>query len=319
MLLPKGRPIHEDLGTAYVKLDHLLKDLSEEGFSGYLELVNPLFSGVIFFEQGKISGAYTDPPSENPLMTLMEEASKEGTLNVYALPTEVVYILSTAVGGEKVFADLPVEIINMDGLLSYLSRESFTGSVKVEADESLLMILLFEGDPVELVCEGEEGVIQGEEVWAKLDEFKQSPNARLSLYRSVEGERKLEFDPRGIRSSIGNFFQVYVPAVEKILGQGKFGRLFREVSLELADTYPFLDPFAPQVVLKEDGLEIGEEVSVVELLEGMRELVGRVSQVVKAQKGEETFTRLVQELKLKLKGEPYIGVLWEALESGEKS
>ncbi len=314
MLLPKGRPIHQDLGTAYVKLDHLIKDLAGEGFSGYLELETPQFSGIIFFEQGKISGAYSDPPSENPLMTLMEEASKEGTLNVYALPTEVVYILSTAIGGEKIFKDLPMEIINLDGLLSYLARENFTGTVKVEAEDSLVMILLFEGEPLELICEGEEGVVQGEEVWTRLERFKQSPHAVLSLFKSVERERKVEFDPQGIRNSIKSFFQLYVPAVEKLLGQGKFGRLFREVSLELADSYPFMDPFAPQVVLKEDGLVIGEEVSVVDLLEGMRELVGRISQVVKEQKGRDALTKMIQELKLRLKGEPYLGAFWEAME-----
>ena len=319
MLLPKGRPVHEDLGTAYVKLDHLIKDLSGEGFSGYLQLENPNFSGILFFEQGKISGAYTDPPSENPLMALMEEASKEGTLNVYGLPTEMVYILSTSVGGEKVFQDLPMEIVNVEGLFSYLSRENFTGTVKVEGDDKILMILLFEGEPLELVCEGEEGLLQGEEVWARLEEFKGAPGAVLSLFKSVEGETKVEFDPQGVRNAIRGFFQVYVPAVEKLLGKGRFGRLFRQVSLELADSYPFLDPFAPQVTLKEDGLDIEEEVSVVELLEGMRELVGRISRVVKDQKGEGALSKMTQELKVRLKGEPYIGVFLEAMEGEGES
>ncbi len=319
MLLPKGKPLHEDLGTAYVKLDHLIKDLSSEGFSGYLQLENPGFSGIIFFEQGKISGAYTDPPSENPIMTLMEEASKEGTLNVYGLPTEMVYILSTSVGGEKIFQDLPLEIVNIEGLLSYLSRESFTGTVKVEGGDRVLMILLFEGEPLELVYEGEEGLVQGEEVWTRLEEFKETTGAVLSLFKSVEGETKVEFDPQGVRNAIRGFFQVYVPEVEKLLGQGRFGRLFRQVSLELADNYPFLDPFAPQVTLKEDGLDIKEEVSVVELLEGMRELVKRIAQVVKDQKGEGALYRMIQELKVRLDGEPYVGMFWEAMEGEEEN
>ena len=319
MLLPKGRPIHEDLGTAYVKLDHLVRDLIEEGFSGYLKLDNPDFSGVLFFEQGKISGVYTDSPADNPLMTLVKEGSKEGVLNVYSLPTEVVYILATATGGEKIFEDLPMEIINVDGLLSYLSREDFTGTVKIEADGELLLLLLFEGEPVELVYEGVEDVIQGEGVWAKLEEFKTLPQAKLSLFKSVETDRRLQFDPQGIRNSVKSFFQVYISAVEKLLGKGRFGRLFREISLELADEYPFLDPFAPQVILSGTTLDIEEDVSVLDLMEGMERIVREMSRVIKEQKGEKSFNRMVQELKVVLKNEPYMEGFWRSMEGEEQT
>ena len=135
MLLPKGRPIHEDLSTAYVKMDHLIRELKEEGFSGYLRLDNPEFTGILFFEQGKISGAYTAPAVPDPLLALMEEASSEGTVNVYGLPPEVVYILASAARGERVYSALPLEIISLERLMERLKRESLTGMMKVEDGE----------------------------------------------------------------------------------------------------------------------------------------------------------------------------------------
>lgn len=306
MLLPKGRPLHQDLGTAYVKMDHLIRELKEEGFSGYLRLDNPSFSGILFFEQGKISGAYTEPPSSNPLLAIMEESSKEGTVNVYGLPPEVVYILASSTHGEDVYGKLPLEIINMDRLMERLERDSFTGVMRLEDDEEVLMVLLFEGGAVEYLYEGEEA-LQGEDALGMLERFTKSTTASLSLYKSGVEEEELEFDPQEVLHSLNSFFAAYQPRVEVLLGKGRFERVFREASLSLAEEFHFLDPFAPLVRVTPEGLEVDERLSVIHVLEGVQELVKAMNSIVAERKGEREMNAIMDELASLLKDEPFLG------------
>ncbi len=310
MLLPKGRPVHRDLGTAYVKMDHLVRELREEGFSGYLCLENPEFTGVLFFEQGGISGVYTEPPTVDPLLTIMEEASREGTVNVYGLPPEVVYILASAARGERVYEALPLEIIHLDRLMERLERESFTGIMKLEDGDRDLTVLLFEGDQVEFLYEGEEA-LQGEEAMVKMEKLRTSPTALLYLFRSSGEERKeLEFDPQEVLEVLGGFFSAYRSQVERALGEGKFERVFREASLSLAERFPFLDPFAPLIRITPGGLEVDEGLSVIRLLEGIRELVRKMNSVVGEKKGEEAVRGIMGALAPSLADQPFVGSLF---------
>jgi hypothetical protein len=309
MLLPKGRPVHRDLGTAYVKVDHFIRELKEEGFSGYLCLENPDVKGVLFFEQGGISGAYTEPPTADPLLAIMEEASREGAVNVYGLPPEVVHILASAARGERVYEALPLEIVHLDRLMERLERESFTGIMKVEDGDRDLTVLLFEGDPVEFLYEGEEA-LQGEEAMAKLEELRSSLTALIYLFKSGEEREELEFDPQEVLEVLGGFFSSYRPQVEKALGEGKFERMFREASLSLAERFSFLDPFASLVRITPGGLEVEEGVSVVRLLEGIRELVKEMNRLVEEKKGKEAVKEIMGAIVSSLGDQPFVGSLF---------
>jgi len=309
MLLPKGKVVYKDLGTAYVKMDHFIKKLRGEGFSGYLCLENPGFRGVLFFERGNITEAYTEPPKADPLLAIMEESSREGTINVYGLPPELIYILASAARGERVYEALPVEIVNLDRLMDRLKRESFTGIMKLKDEDKELAILFFEGDPIEFLYEGEE-TLQGEEAVGKFKEFESSLTAGISLYKSVGERKELEFDPQEALDALRGFFSLYGPQVEKALGKGQFERVLREASLSLAEKFPFLDPFSPSVRITLNGLEVEEGLSVIRLLEGLKELVKEMNRLVVAKKGEETVKKIMETLASSLADQPFVGSLF---------
>ncbi len=273
LLLPKGRPVHKNLRATFVKLAKLLKDLEEDRFSGYLKLETPEMMGVIFFENGHISGAYTDPASNDPILACIEASAEEGYIDVSQLRPEVVYILSSSLKGEYLFKDLPLEIVDIDRLWERLRRMEVTCSIRIEdEDEPLFTILLFNGEEVEFLYEGDESLSR-DEAEKVLKELRNSPTATISVFKSPEDRLVITFDPQEVVQNLSEMFFLFRREVVKRLGKGSFDRVFREAAIELADDYPFLDPFAPQVRMTNAGLEVDEDLSLAGLLEGCRALM----------------------------------------------
>jgi len=279
-LLPKGKPLHQNLRSTFVKLSKLLKDLEDERFSGYLQLETPEMSGVILFEQGRISGAYTDPPSADPILACIEASSQDGFINVSQLSPEVVYILSSSLKGEYLFKNLPLEIVDIDRLWERLRRQELTCSIRVEDDgEPIFTILLFGGEVVEFIYEGEED-LDREEGEKRLRELKNSPTATISIFKSPEDRLVISFDPQEVIQNLSEMFSVFRREVIRRLGKGSFDRLFREAALGLAEDYPFLDPFAPQVRMTSSGLEVDEDVALGNLLDGCKSLMSQMKRAL---------------------------------------
>jgi hypothetical protein len=316
MVLPKEKVMHKDLSTAYVSLDHLIKDLGEEGFSGYVKLENPFFTGAVFLERGKISGASAEPSSSDPLTAIFEESAKEGVVNVYALSDEVVYILVTTAYAKKTVSEVPMDIVNWDHLIAKLSREASTGVAELADQGNILRVLFFEGKPVEYLYEGEEGTLQGGEAEDRLPRFLDSQTANLSIYASDKRIEELEFDVLGVRDEIRTFFSFLAEGVEKSLGAGKFDRLFREVSLALAEEHDFLDPFASQVRYGDSGLEIDEGLSLVKMLEGLKDLVRQMMSVLKESGEPKVFPSLIPALDERFGDRLFVRSLVEVINEG---
>ncbi len=300
-LLPKGKPLHQNLRSTFVKLSKLLKDLEDERFSGYLRLDTPGMSGVVFFEHGRISGAYTDPPSKDPILACIEASAEDGFINVSQLSPEVVYILSSSLKGEYLFKELPLEIVDLERFWERMRRMELTCSIRVEDDgEPLFTILLFGGEIVEFLYEGE-GDLDREEGERRLEELKNSPTATLSVFMSPEDRMAISFDPQEIVQNLSEMFSVLRKEVVRRLGKGSFDRVFREAALELAEEYPFLDPFAPQVRMTASGLEVDEDVALANLLEGCKALVSRMKRSLAERLGAGEVKEIEKEVLVELR------------------
>jgi hypothetical protein len=286
-LLPKGKPLHKNLRSTFVKLSKMMKDLEEERFSGYLKLETPSTTGVILFEQGRISGAYTNPPSNDPVLACIEASSEDGFINVAELSPEVVYILSSSLKGEYIFRELPLEIVDVDRLWERLKRMEATCSVQVvEDNEPIFTILLFGGEVMEFIYEGEEELSR-EEGEIRLKELKNSPTATISVLKSAEERTAISFDPQEIIQNLSEMFGLFRREVIRRLGKDSFDRVFREAALELAEEYPFLDPFAPLVKMSPSGLEIEEDIALGELLEGCKALIAKMKRILAEKLGSD--------------------------------
>ena len=301
LLLPKGKPVHRNLRATFVKLAKLLKDLEEDRFSGYLKLESPEMDGVIFFEHGHISGAYTDPPSKDPILACIEASAEEGFINVSQLPPEVVYIIASSLKGEYMFKALPLEIVDLDRLWERFKRMEVTCSIRIEDDnEPLFTILLFNGEVVEFIYEGDEE-LEREEGSRRLKELKNSPTAVISVFSSPEDRLIITFDPQEVVQNLSEMFSLFRREVVKRMGKGSFDRLFREAALELADDYSFLDPFAPLVRMTPSGLEVDEDVALGSLLEGCKALMLEMKQMLAEKLGSEAIEEIKDAIQVDLR------------------
>jgi len=250
MLLPKGEAIYKDLKTEYVKLEKLIKDLSNETFTGYVKLDTTDFTGILFFDRGKLIGAVTEPESPTPMLEIMKMSSKPGVINVYTLSPEHINILASAITGTKVIEKIPFEIVDFVKLMERLSRERFSGIVDIEdpQEESALVIYFFDGDPVDFMYEDIDITLTGDKVLDQIDSLKDSPTALLTVYESNIGLTRI--DPETIKHDIIDFYQQICKFLIKKLGERTFSKLFRKNCLDNVDEYPFLDPFDPGIYIE---------------------------------------------------------------------
>ena len=302
--LPQGKVVYSDLKISAIKMDRFLKTLQDEGFTGYVRIETPDLTGVIFYDMGRIIAVTTIPSTSDPLISLMEVTSRaDGTINVYAFSSETINILASAVNGRELFANVPFEIIDIDRLFSRLVREKFAGVLAVTDEENdvNLSVFFFDGSPFEYIYETIDSTVRGEEAMAKLEELRNSPSAFMKLYEaSLEGkpveEIGKELDPVKV---LENFFNEILPELNRLLGNRKM----RMICGELAEKYPFLDPFIPSVYFKDNRIVIEDEsIPVKDLMDGLKEFLQRALE----QMGSEDRERFVDVLRDALSDKPLL-------------
>ena len=294
--LPHGKVVYSDLKISAIKMDKFLKTLQDEEFTGYVKIETPELTGIIFYDMGKIIAVTTFPPTNEPLVSVMEISSRsDGTVNVYAFSSETINILASAVNGKEVFSNVPFEIIDIDRLFSRLVREKFAGVLVVTDEEGdvNLSVFFFEGSPFEYIYESIDSTIKGEEAMGKLQELKNSSTAVMRLYEaSFEGRpvEKVgeELDPvKGLEQ----FFNEILPELSKYLGDKRI----RMICGELAETYSFLDPFIPAVYFKDNRIVIEDEnIPVKNLMDGLKEFLQKAIEQMK-EKDRERFVNVVRD------------------------
>jgi len=250
MLLPKGEAIYKDLKTEYVKLEKLIKDLSSETFTGYVKLDMTDFTGILFFDRGKLIGAVTEPESQTPMLEIMKKSSLPGVINVYTLSPEHINILASAITGTKVIDKIPFEIVDFVRLMERLSRTGFSGIINIEdpQEEAALLIYFFDGDPVDFMYEDIDTTLTGDKVLDRVEQLKESPSAFLTVYESNITSSRI--DPESIRENVIGFYNEVCAFLLKKMGEKEFSKQFRKSCLENVDEYPFLDPFDPGVFIE---------------------------------------------------------------------
>ena len=281
MVLPRGNPLYRGMKTKVVRLDSLLEELEEESFSGYIQLEFEDASGVIFLERGKVVGATCDAETTDPVGYLLKRASsdKSGILNVYSLPEEMVSLLASVVDAEPRFSGFPFDVVKVDRLLERLSEAQFTGAVVVEDPErsAVFMGFFFSGDPVEFLYEDPDRSLTGEGAMEEFYALNSSSSALLSVVESsFEGTQVREKGSASLTQELVNFFNSVLPEFLREVSH----KDIKKVALELAEDYPFLDPFDPDVYVDGDRLVIRDEVPPRELLDGTGELLRRLSSMV---------------------------------------
>ncbi len=283
MFLPKGRPVYSGLKTTMVRIDRFLEDLKEEEFTGYMRIDFDDMLGVLFFERGHMVGATLEGEQQagsDAASIILKRcmAGDRGVINVNALDPEMVSVLSSVSSAHPRVRDFPFDVIDVGKLLERLSREGFSGilEVKEEEKEASLLLFFFNGEPFDSVYEDVEVSLTGDDALEKIHELNQTPSAHMAIYETaLEGEaaQAQAEAPSDVAGEAKRFFDAALP---EILAEISITDIKR-VAVELAEKYPFLDPFAPSVYVRDKELVIEEELPKEELIKGLTELLKGIS------------------------------------------
>jgi hypothetical protein len=137
MLIPRGKPVHENLATTFVLVDALVTDLCEGGFSGVIEIVLRDTDAHVLIAEGKVVGVLEQRGvsgrtgelqrrgySRATVAELAARARYErGRISIYSCSPETSAAIAGLSGAEQLYAALSTDFADLDKMISKLSRE----------------------------------------------------------------------------------------------------------------------------------------------------------------------------------------------------
>lgn len=268
MLFPKDRTIYANLNTSFTAFDALLADLAFKRTTGHVNVTFPGYDGTLLLSGGEICQAVeslggeqsTGPAAAHRIVA--RAAEKNGAINVYTLPAEVIAVLQRVIDSRPLYKDLTSAFTSLDRLIAKLRADGLTGYVEVAISEApgAGIIFLSAGDPVECIFETEAEVLTGTPaldaivgaVTASGGTFDVFVEAGAPAVAGVPGNSApaVKAADEAGRAELVAFWEDVLSKTESVCDDlarpGRFLLAFKEVLVSRAGTYPFLDPFAAE-------------------------------------------------------------------------
>ncbi|MFQ3580485.1 MAG: hypothetical protein SNJ67_02535 [Chloracidobacterium sp.] len=197
MIVPRGKPVHENLSTSYVNVAALLADLQVNEFTGYVSVEFWGYSSYVFLSRGQIVNAYEATDSviqreREALDGLLSRAqARNGKVGFFHHPEEVIHAIAGIINGEPVYRDLSSDFTNLEKLVEKLVKSDSVWYVEVlfEQEPSGGIIYIVDGRAegvcsVEFGGEGQYQVALGSD-GLKLIYERVSKGATFNVYRGT--------------------------------------------------------------------------------------------------------------------------------------
>ncbi len=266
MIYPTEEVIYENMNTSFTNFGELLSDLSANNFTGSVKVSFWEYEGNLFIDNGNVVNAVEVIDGERATgkdaVNRLKERAKEkgGSISVYTLTEEMVTVLSSVVQSELLYKDLTTEFTSIDGLINKLRNEDQTGymEVSIGGGSRKAYIYFLSGEIINCLLKtgGEE--ISGVNMLHRIMDASSSQGAVFNVYRAAIEESFAEGEEIRISDQFPQILEVWgdiIGAVESVmddnLEEGHFLNTLKEVMIDHADEYPFLDPFAAKFLYQE--------------------------------------------------------------------
>lgn len=285
MIIPKGRVVYENLNTSFTKLSELLSELKSESHTGYVRVCFWDYEAVLYFDGGKIINGIEEkgderlvgPDAVGGVMEKVQE--KNGTISVYHLPAETVTLLASTIRGEALYKDLSTEFTSLLKLIEKLCAEAHTGYIEVNIREldGAGMIFMQAGDPVTSVFSFDGKTATGPNVLSRIIEVASHHGAIFHVYQA-ELEAAIA-DGAEVMAGLElplllEMWEDILTTVERAIADvaklEMFLNTFKDVRVQFAEKYPFLDPFAAQFSYEHGKIQV-QGASTRQLNQGLSE------------------------------------------------
>ena len=264
VVVPKEKPIIQNLNSYYLNLDRMLEHCQGEFGSGGIHLRSAAAEGVIFFDQNDLlNGVFREKEEEltgkAAIERILEVAPERNfVVDIYEIDPEKIYFWANMWAAEEVFGELSTEFTDLGGLIKKMASENLTGYIDVSLNNGAEEGFVFFNN-------GE--VMGGSYSWSQGD-FNHSKESLMRLIQKskevggnirvnqISSERKvIEAKPQ---ERMSKHPPNVIPALEELLGilEGEitsnrkikqdFRTMLKKKFVEKVDRYYFLDPFADE-------------------------------------------------------------------------
>jgi hypothetical protein len=273
-VIPKGKPILTNLNTYYLNIKNLIEHFQGELGSGGIFFNSSAGKGVLFFDEFDVVSGYI----KNRDRELSGQAAIEFLLDppfgynylvsIHAMEPEDVYYWTQISSAKVIYDNLSSEFTDIGALIQKLKVERLTGYIDVSLKKGDTQGMLF--------------MLNGEIVGDSLSWISTKSNittdAQNELISKVKAEgavfRVFKISAGNIKNKPDTSPTTTTPSSDqiiKMLGMmlsileetvsvkkkyaSRFGTILRKKWVEMADQYPFLDPFAGELIYENKELE----------------------------------------------------------------
>jgi len=158
MFIPKGRAIHENLGTSYVLVEALVADLCEGGFTGVVEVVLRDTDSHVIISRGTVAATVeTRLNSETggartvltPAVAELAARAKleRGRVSVYSYSLATASAIAGRINAQPLYTRLSSEFADLEKMLWKLGREpDRQWFIEVESESGLSALIHLNGE-----------------------------------------------------------------------------------------------------------------------------------------------------------------------------
>jgi len=282
VVFPREEPVIEGLNSYYLEPSRLLEHYQGQLDSGVIHFKSASAEGAVFFDKdGLLEGVYEGKEEnlrgKDAVQRLIHSTRSDNyTIGVYELEPEKLYYWTSILKAERVHENLSTEFTDLEGLMRKMASEKLSGYIEISVSSSEDRAFLF-------FKSGR--MLGGSYSWRKgrLDRSQESRNSIIQTAKEKGALFHVSRISAGnpAEEKAGLPTQHILEAVEELLVavedlfrsnksvKGDFRTLLKKAFLELAETYPFLDPFAGEFEYADRKVRFTGESGEARLAEGL--------------------------------------------------
>ena len=299
IILPKEKPVVQNLNSYYLDINRLLEHFQGELGSGGIHFSSSVAEGVIFFDKDDfLNGLYEDKEvnlkGKEAIHSLIEGVKNYNFLiSIFEIPPERIYFWANIPKAQIIYESLSTEFTDLEGLIRKMSTEKLTGYIDVAIGK---------GEEGGLIFLNNGQIIGGSFSWSKgelnrteegmqllISKTKESGGVFNVMKIPQEGKKEqpepkpaVEKPKKKTEAKPIIMIQELLVILERIISNTKnikadFNTLLKKKFIEKAEKFVFLDPFANEFIYADQKASFSGDASDEELFTGIIESVREIA------------------------------------------
>jgi hypothetical protein len=326
VIIPREKPIIENLNSYYLDVNKLLEHYQGEVGSGGIYFRSHTAEGVIFFDQDDLLNAiYREKNAELTGADAVDQLANAGghnnfSVHVYQISLDEIYFWSSIPSAEKIYKDLSTEFTDLEGLVRKMSSEKLTGYIDVAVGNGRESGLIFiingtimggaftwdHGEPGP-TRKNQELLVKKTKQHGGLFNVCRIPLSKMKRDGNVHAATaKPSENTLTMMEELFKIFEEIVSSNKKM--RADFTKILKKKFVDNAERYAFLDPFAAEFEYADQRIKFTGIATDQELVDGVTHCLKQLAQELglvpqfrsNTQAWSEKYSKQIQKFNVKI-------------------